>query len=85
MWSRALAFLREEGNRALLGWIGGGLAAAIGALWTAFVYFHPAEGEKPKVPAGVTAECGSVALGGDVIGGTITAGNSGDCSKRPAR
>lgn len=84
MSSRALAFLRDEGNRALLGWIGGGLAAVIGALWTAFVYFHPAEGEKSKAQAGVKAECGSVALGGDVIGGTITAGNSGDCPK-PAK
>ena len=83
MWSRALAFLREEGNRALLGWIGTGLAAAIGALWTAFVYFH--ESEKPNRQIGVEADCGSIALGGDVIGGTITAGNSGDCPKNPAR
>jgi hypothetical protein len=80
MWSRALTFLRDEGNRALLGWIGGGLAAVIGALWTAFVFFHPAHGEKPTAPAGVEADCNSVAIGGDVSGATITAGSSGDCA-----
>jgi hypothetical protein len=81
MWSRALTFLRDEGNRALLGWIGGGVVAVIGALWTAFIYFHPASDAKPKVEA----SCGSVALGGNVSGATITAGNSGDCTQRPAR
>ncbi len=81
MWSRALAFLRDEGNRALLGWIGGGIAAVIGALWTAFVYLHSVSGEKPKAPVGVEAECGSVAIGGDVSGATITAHSSGDCAK----
>jgi hypothetical protein len=84
VWSRVSAFLRDEGNRAVLGRIGGGLAIVIGAIWTVFVYFHPAPDEKSKAQAGVKAECGSVAFGGDVIGGTITASNSGDCPK-PAK
>jgi hypothetical protein len=58
-------FLARRGNRALLGWIGGGIAAVRGALWTAFVYFHPAAGEKPSPPQKqIEAECGSVAIGG---------------------
>jgi hypothetical protein len=90
MSSRILAFLRDEGNRALLGWIGGGIAAVIGALWTAFVYFHPASGEKPSPPQKqIEAECGSVAIGGDVSGATVTAGNSGETGAmtwgRPSR
>jgi hypothetical protein len=39
MWSRFLTFLRDEGNRALLGWIGGGLAVVAGGLWTALCLF----------------------------------------------
>jgi hypothetical protein len=86
MWSRALTYLRDEGNRALLGWIGAGLAVVIGAIWTVFVYLHPSPGEKPSQPQKqIEADCGSVAIGGDVSGATITAGSSGDCPKKPAQ
>jgi len=85
MWSRVWAYLGDESNLKRLAFIGGGLAAVIGALWTAFIYFHPVPGEKPKVQAGVEADCGSVAIGGDVSGATITAGSSGDCPKKPGR
>jgi hypothetical protein len=82
MWSRALTFLRDEGNRALLGWIGGGLAVVIGALWTAFVYFHSAADEKSGPPQKqIEADCGSIAIGGDVSGTTITATSSSNCPK----
>jgi hypothetical protein len=82
MWSRVLAFLRDEGNRALLAWIGGGLAVAAGGLWAVFVHFYPSPEAKPGPPQKqIEAECGSVAIGGDVSGATITAGSAGDCPK----
>ena len=82
MGSRVLAFLRDEGNRALLGWIGGGLVVLASGLWAVFVYFHPAPEAKPGPPQKqIEADCGSVAIGGDVSGATITAGNSNECPK----
>jgi hypothetical protein len=82
MGTRVLAFLRDESNRALLGWIGGGLAIAAGGLWAVFVHFYPTpETKPPPVQKQIEAECGSVAIGGDVSGATITAGSTGDCPK----
>jgi hypothetical protein len=82
MRSRVLAFLRDESNRALLGWIGGGLVVLATGLWAVFVHFYPAPEAKPSPPQKqIEAECGSVAIGGDVSGATITAGSSGDCRK----
>ena len=82
MASRVVAFLRDEGNRAILGWIGGGLVVLATGLWAVFVHFYPSPEAKPGPPQKqIEAECGSVAIGGDVSGATITAGNSGDCPK----
>jgi hypothetical protein len=83
MWSRTLAFLRDEGNRAVLGWLGGGLVAVATGAWAVFVYLHPASPEaKPSPPPKqIEADCGSVAIGGDVSDATITAGSSGECPK----
>jgi hypothetical protein len=39
MRPRVLAFLRDESNRALLAWIGGGLAVAAGGLWAVFTFY----------------------------------------------
>jgi hypothetical protein len=62
--------------------IGGGLAGVVGGLWTAFVYFFPAPEHKPNsLQKQIEAECGSVAVGGDVSGATITAGSTGNCPK----
>lgn len=80
MASRVLAFLRDESNRALLGWIGSGLVVLATGLWAVYVHFSPApEAKRPQTQ--IEAECGSVAIGGDVSGATITAGSSGDCPK----
>jgi hypothetical protein len=82
MWYRIWQSLQDEKNQRMLTLIGGGLAVVIGGLWTAFVYFFPAPGPKPGPPQKqIEAECGSVAIGGDVSGATITAGGSGDCPK----
>ena len=62
--------------------IGGGLAVVIGGFWAALVYFFPAPEAKRGPPQKqIEADCGSVAIGGDVSGATITAGNRGDCPK----
>ena len=74
-------FLSKDKNRAVLGWLGAGVVVVIGALWAAFVYFMPAS--KPGSPAaGVEANCGSVAAGGNVTGTTITATGAG-CAPKP--
>ena len=68
------AFLRERSNREVLAWIGGGVAIVAAGLWVVFVYLKPAN---------VEANCGSVAVGGNVAGATINAGASNsDCSTK---
>jgi hypothetical protein len=77
-------FLRSDKNRAVLGWVGGGVAAVIGALWAAFVYLVPPS--KSGSPAtSIEARCGGVAVGGNVSGSTITAGGvtGADCAPKP--
>ena len=39
MQFRVLAFLRDESNRVLLAWIGGGLGVAAGGLWAVFTFY----------------------------------------------
>ncbi len=82
MWSRAWDYLRDEANFRVVAGIGGGLAVVIGAIWTVFVWFRPSASEKPSAPQKqIEADCGSVAIGGDVSGATITAGSSNNCPK----
>jgi hypothetical protein len=82
MQSRVLVFLRDEGNRALLGWIGGGFVVLAGGLWAIYLHFYPAPEAKPGPPQKqIEADCGSVAIGGAVSGATITAGSTGNCPK----
>jgi hypothetical protein len=39
MWTSIWAFLQDPGNRAVLGWIGGGIVVIAGGLWAAFKFF----------------------------------------------
>jgi hypothetical protein len=75
MLNRIWQFVRDPANLAVI-------IAIAGGAWAVFLYFHPAPEAKPP-PAGkqIEADCGSVAIGGDVTGATITAGSSGDCPK----
>jgi hypothetical protein len=73
--SKVWTFLSDDKNRAVLGWVGGGAAAVIGALWAAFVYFAPPSKPAPP-PANVEASGGGVAIGGGVSGSTITTGGA---------
>jgi hypothetical protein len=64
-------YLSDDKNRAVLGWIGGGIVVVISALWAAFVYFAPPP--KPATPpSSIEASHGGVAVGGNVTGSTIT-------------
>jgi hypothetical protein len=76
----ASAIVRNSKNRAFLSWLGGGAVVIITGLWAVIVYVFP-----HHVPANVQAHCGSVAIGGNVTGTTITGGTttSTDCSVKP--
>jgi hypothetical protein len=50
MWSRVLALLRDEGNRGILTFLGGGLAVVVGGLWTAYTFFSERRSESPSSP-----------------------------------
>jgi tetratricopeptide (TPR) repeat protein len=52
MRSRVLAFLRDEGNRELLGWIGGGLVVLATGLWAVFTFY--VDHSKPPPPPTTT-------------------------------
>jgi hypothetical protein len=68
-------------NREILTWIGGGLAMIIAGLWTVFVYLSRLAKTTASSPS-VEASCGSVGVGGDVTGTTITAGNISNCPEQ---
>jgi hypothetical protein len=68
-------FLKDPVNFAVI-------AAIAGGAWALFVHFYPTPEAKPSpVQNKIEADCGSVAIGGDVSGTTITAGSGGDCPK----
>ena len=82
-------FLRDKHNQQVLGWLGGGLVVAATGLWVAVVYFFPpgksqeAKTHEPVAPT-VQADCGGVAIGGNVSGATITGGTmtASDCASK---
>jgi TIR domain len=76
-------FLRNKRNQQVLGWLGGGLVVVATGAWAAIVYFLPLD--KTRAPSTVQADCGGVAIGGNVTGSTITGGatTSSDCAAKP--
>lgn len=74
-------FLRKNKNRAVLGWIGGGIVVVISALWALFVYLAPPSksGSAPSGEGNVTAECGSAAQRGWSWFSSVTITGSRDC------
>ena len=83
-------FLRDKRNQQVLSWLGGGLVVVATGLWLAFVYFSSApkspEAKSPEpTPASVQANCGSIAIGGNVTSATITGGATTnlDCAPKP--
>jgi hypothetical protein len=82
MWKEIWHFLRDDKNQKMLTMLGGGFAMAAAGLWAAFVHFHSAPEANPGPPLKqIEADCGSVAIAGDVSGATITAGTSAGCAK----
>jgi hypothetical protein len=78
-------FLRDKHNQQVLGWLLGGLVVLATGLW---VFFPPLKSPNPQSLAttpNVQADCGGVAIGGNVSGSTITGGatTSSDCTTRP--
>jgi hypothetical protein len=83
-------FLRDRRNHQVLGWLGGGLVVAATGLRVAFVYFFPSltSSETKALESAffdVQADCGAVAMGGNVSGATITTGatTNSDCASKP--
>jgi hypothetical protein len=75
MLGRIWQFVKDPVNFAVI-------AAIAGGAWAVFVYFHTTpDAKSPPVQKQIEADCGSVAIGGDVTGATITAGSNGDCPK----
>ena len=92
---RLWEFLRNEQNRLVLGWLGGGLVVAATGAWAAFIYFYPLNkspappDDKANVPVeakspSVSANCGSIVIGGNVSGTTITTSgpNNTNCATK---
>jgi TIR domain len=75
---------RSRHSREVLAWLGGGLVALAVGGWAAIVYFFPPHKSAMPKPSNVEANCGSVAIGGNVTGTSITGGatTSDDCSTR---
>ena len=57
-------FLRDETNRAVLGWIGAGVSAVTVGIWAIVTFFAKRKESAPSV----SADQGSVAVGRDVLG-----------------
>jgi hypothetical protein len=74
---RFWAFLLQKKNREVLGWIGGGVVVAAGALWAVLVFFWTPSAESGGGPrVNVEARDGSLAVGGDLTGSTIQVGGA---------
>jgi hypothetical protein len=59
-------FLQNENNRIVLAWLGGGLVALAGALWTVFKFVSRKDTDKHQHTPTVSATHGSVAVGRDI-------------------
>jgi hypothetical protein len=82
-------FLRQEKNRVVLGWFGGGLVVIAGGVWAAVTFFYPPH-PPPLAPEVNVQAPGGVAAGRDIRGSTITvhpsappAGSPGNADPAP--
>jgi hypothetical protein len=67
MLDSLLVFLKDPANQAVLGWIGGGIAAVAAATWAVIKFFAKKDGPK--------ADRGSVAVGRDNTNSPIAIDN----------
>jgi hypothetical protein len=75
------AFLKDPANRTVLAWIGGGIVAVAGGLWTVIRFFAGREGGSSP---SVSADKSSVAIGRDATNSRINV-NTRDTAKRLKR
>ena len=81
MLSDIWSFLRDESNRAVFAWAGGGIVVLAGGIWAVLKFFLERDkseaGSKSEPPATptVTASHGGVAAGHDIKGNEIKTGN----------
>lgn len=72
------SFISKPANRAVLGWLGGGVVIVAGGFWAVVTFLWPAL----EMPITVCAQQG-VAIGGSVSGSAITnkatSSSSGPC------
>ena len=82
--AKVWSFLEQKRNREILGWAGGGAMIVAAGLWAVITYLYPSSsGSSAKPSMSVEANCGSVAVGGNVSGSTVTAQNTtADCSSK---
>lgn len=77
-------FLSSKDNREILAWLGGGAVVVAGGLWAAIVYFYPPGKGEGGGGTKIEASCGSVGIGGNADGATITAGGAAaNCPPKP--
>jgi hypothetical protein len=76
MASRVLAFLRDESNRALLGWIGGGFVVLATGLWGVFTFYVDHSKPSPPPATAIVEQKGTgIASGHDTnINAPVTTG-----------
>ncbi len=74
MFDSFWAFLADPQHREVLGWIGGGIVVAAGGLWAVFKFY--AKKPKPPTTQTVTADRGSVGIGGNNRNSPISIDNS---------
>ena len=77
--------IRDPDNRAMLGWLGAGVAAVIGALWVAFLHFDSSKSDDSAGSIKVEASCGSAAVQGTIIGSSITTGGASSTPNCPPK
>jgi hypothetical protein len=65
MASRVLAILRDEGNRAVLAWIGGGVAVVAGGIWAVFTFYVDHSNPPPPITTVVEQKGTGIASGRD--------------------
>jgi hypothetical protein len=74
--SEGLAFVQDEKHRVLLTWIGGGIAAVAGAIWTVLKFALSKKSSKKTTTPTVSATNGGVAAGRDMSNNVIRVDNS---------
>ena len=60
------AFLQDDSNRTVLGWIGGGFVVVVGGVWAGFKFFFSKQEPKTPSPPTISATGGGVAAGRDI-------------------